>query len=565
MRSGTLSESTGKLRRICQTLALACLVLAGSPALSAEFTIDYVEAIAGLGPPTPWWERPESLDLAAEAAAESPRIAEVMANLADGRGGEPAARRILEPLLDGPEPEGTAAHMEIAAAARILAVLEVRDRPEETIALVDRASSLDPGNPLDALWSGTAFYLLERMDEAAASLRVALPNFASDDDAFERLWALMYLCAAEADQDHDMAAWETCSEAVLLADRQGLPFLAGMSSTVLGTMGVRVSDLDLAKSAFRDAISFYEEADLPHGIASSRASQAMVHFLSEEYSAAATHIRAAIETLGAIGDDVKVKAAPLYLQLSFTEMAAGNGPAALKAAETAHAIARESGDPAMEAQAIGLLGRTEKALGNFEAARTFFSEGIALGERAGLAEKKMADFYGLLGTVHFSLQEYERAVARFLQAAEIYRALRDVEREQKQREAVAVVYYQLGDLDRAEPSLARSVALLERLAVSDGLAKQLALMGQISNARGDTTAACDYFSRAAHLFAESGRAEELEQTNAIIEDLHCAPPPDLPPPTASATPWRPTPELIDIPREEPKPPPQLPAIPPPSP
>lgn len=116
------------------------------------------------------------------------------------------------------------------------------DRPEAAVSALTRSLSLDPANSFTLKARARAYEMLGRLDEAAADVRQAAPEVASDDSA---RWWLIRILAYQDKRD----------EALTLAREAGDGWQAQMMQ---GTLLRRFGRTEEAKAAFSRAIADFD-------------------------------------------------------------------------------------------------------------------------------------------------------------------------------------------------------------------------------------------------------------------------------------------------------------------
>jgi tetratricopeptide (TPR) repeat protein len=167
---------------------------------------------------------------------------------------------------------------------------------------------------------------------------------------------------------------------------------------------------------------------------------------------------------------------------------------------------------------------TSFSLGAHAEAEPVYQEAIAIFEMLGDRWGQALCLTGLAHTA-FRSQRVERAIALAQAALSIYQDIGDPWRVSDLRSYLAAYAIALGDYRGAERHYQEGLATALEYGQRGMAAHLLDRLGQISQSRGDPTAARAYYERSRDLFRQTGNAKEVERASRNLEALER--PPDI--------------------------------------
>jgi tetratricopeptide (TPR) repeat protein len=302
------------------------------------------------------------------------------------------------------------------------------------------------------------------------------------------------------------------------------------------------------------------------------------------------------QTAERLGDPARLATAHCALAQFYIDV--GKPPAALRAAGPAQQLARDAGDPLLEAEVLRLRAAIARLVGNAEDSLRLVEQALALCDRTAtdtarpappilVARATILDQRGAalwyigrleaaiesyaealviyralgmgrqearalnnMGMVFSALGEYEEALAHFKSALKLDQALGDRSHIAQKLGNIGQCYSDLGDVDRAESYLGKALKLAEQTGDLAAAAEAAVSLGQARLQRGHARAGLDLFERGLALATDNrDRYQEVRARQYIaLAHLTLGNPPEAALEIArSATEWaRKMPMLVGI-------------------
>ncbi len=200
--------------------------------------------------------------------------------------------------------------------------------------------------------------------------------------------------------------------------------------------------------------------------------------------------------------DMKLFAAKIQLNLVFVLAQRGDYAGAIKIGKQAHAVFDAAGDVTHTAMILVELATVHLLRGELHQAKRLYEEGYKLmirqrDPRAATALMNLASIEAKLGDARAALGKYEAISADYMRRQEFHGAAQC-------RSAVAKVYADLADYDRAIVEYGRALKMLERVGDKTSIAISHRNLGDARKRMGRTDLALAHYETAGDLYRKIG-------------------------------------------------------------
>ena len=191
--------------------------------------------------------------------------------------------------------------------------------------------------------------------------------------------------------------------------------------------------------------------------------------------------------------DGKIKADQL-LQQGLEQYQASKFAAAKQFWQQALKIYREIEDRRGEGQALGNLGITFRAIGEYNKAIEYQLQALVIYQK--LKDRKAeGQVAGNLGNAYAAIGEYSKAIKYHQQSLTLAREIKDRQGEEVALENLGIVYANLGEYPKAIASYQQSLALAREVKDREGEASILNNLGSAYQAQGNNSKALEFFQQ----------------------------------------------------------------------
>ena len=248
----------------------------------------------------------------------------------------------------------------------------------------------------------------------------------------------------------------------------------------LSTVQRRLGLLDDAEATQLNALAIREELDDQRGVGISAIHLGSIAYAKGDLTRSRRFGEQARDIGIAIGDrDLSMGG---IQQIAQAELRAGNYAQAAELFAESESIARELGDPLNELRSRRGIARAWLKMGNFDGARAIADELSRIADERGI-EREQAGAMNLQAEIHFARGEWDQAIAYLEASHAIAVTIGDRELEAVTDEKLGLAWLERGDVEQAEPYVAR--AAMARPTESD----VIKLQAKLASMQGDNAEA----------------------------------------------------------------------------
>jgi len=211
-----------------------------------------------------------------------------------------------------------------------------------------------------------------------------------------------------------------------------------------------------------------------------------------------------------LGDPARLATAHCALAQFYIDV--GKPPAALRAAGPAQQLARDAGDPLLEAEVLRLRAAIARLVGNAQDSRRLVEQALALCDRTATDTGRpappilvaRATILDQRGAALWYIGRLEAAIESYAEALVIYRALGMDRREARALDNMGMVFSALGEYEEALAHYKSALKLDQALGDRSHIARKLGNIGQCYSDLGDVDRAESYLGKALKLAEQTG-------------------------------------------------------------
>jgi len=176
-------------------------------------------------------------------------------------------------------------------------------------------------------------------------------------------------------------------------------------------------------------------------------------------------------------------------------------------------------DPRSEAMCLDVLGLLHGSLGNFEQARSYLDQGIALHRELGLSRMEAQALVNL-STVQIWTGHYAEGARNAARATELNRRLGERSNEIHSLTFLALAHLGTGEDERARACLAQVLELCDESRKPANVAVVLAHWARVCQRLGDVRSAAEHAERALDLVSAEGTALRQATVSNVVGLVH---------------------------------------------
>ncbi|MBI4615180.1 MAG: tetratricopeptide repeat protein [Planctomycetes bacterium] len=402
---------------------------------------------------------------------------------------------------------------------------------------IDDHAESNPAEPESGPFARTSARLLEAAGTAAVACLERVADRLFQTCQFEECARLYDRLAERADAAGEEAGdlWARAAQAALSADdlkaahrrfkrvvkilRRASP---GRPTERLARAHVALGEIELREKSPKKALDWFEKAlaeigaDEALGLAVHRRRAEILAQL-RDWGAARSDLESAAEAALRIGN--RQALGEILVQRGELELAAGSREAAESFFERAAGIAREAGDPAARAAAVGRLARFHRDSGRREEALGAATEALAACESLGRSPE-LAALHCQVGQDLEALDRREEAFDHYRAARAISEGLKDAAGLAAALHRLGALYYSDGNFHRALDHYVQALDHWKRIGDRGQIGHIYHNVGMVQQALGDNAKALEYYKRAMDIKGELGDVAGQARTMNHVARIH---------------------------------------------